>query len=343
MLYSVFTGYNAAAFGTLATQLMHPIQIVSWEDSLHTQNLEGHKSGDVIFTSRGNFNFFEFVRLVKGNKANVVFLSGWMDKLYLLCALWARARGISVIVGIDTHWRNNIRQRFFAWIMRPLSRLFFSHAFVAGAPQREYAVQLGIPESRIATGAYTCDSKKFVAKRSYVKNKSILFVGRYELIKGVDILVNSFREIILKYPQFNDWTLYLAGTGSLRGSLATGGKIIEMGFLRPEELNEMASRVDFFCLPSRFEPWGLVVHEAASCGLPLLLSDACGAKEDFLDEGKNGISFHAGDARELTQSLLKMMNLSESELEEMGTKSVELAKKNSLENWTKKLIELMHC
>ena len=53
---------------------------------------------------------------------------------------------------------------------------------------------------------------------------------------------------------------------------------------------------DVFALLSTHEPWGVVVNEAAACGLPLVLSDRVGAAHDLLEDGRNGVLVPAGDA-----------------------------------------------
>ena len=53
---------------------------------------------------------------------------------------------------------------------------------------------------------------------------------------------------------------------------------------------------DLFLMPSSFEPWGVVVHEHAAAGFPLLLSDAVGAGERFLEAPRNGTAFRARSA-----------------------------------------------
>ena len=55
------------------------------------------------------------------------------------------------------------------------------------------------------------------------------------------------------------------------------------------------SRRTSFALLSDWEPWGVVVNEAAACGLPLVLSDQVGAAADLLVDGENGALVAAGD------------------------------------------------
>ena len=62
-----------------------------------------------------------------------------------------------------------------------------------------------------------------------------------------------------------------------------------------ERMVEVYASADVFCLLSVREPWGVVVNEAAACGLPLVLSDRVGAAADLLRDGENGSLVPSGD------------------------------------------------
>lgn len=341
VLYSVFTGYNAAAFDEFAKKLSGTVDIVVWPDRLHTQNYAFTANDKLTFVSRENFTFLSFLKIFSAKKPKLVFLSGWMDRLYLACAICARLSGAKVVLGFDTHWKGTTKQALFSGLFRLIGRLFFSHAFVPGQNQKLYALKLGIPPTKVATGAYTCDTRMFRPKNDYKKNKAILFIGRLEHVKGVDLLIDSLQKIVAECLDLADWKLLLAGSGTLTGTFGRYSNVIEMGFLSPTDLNALAEKVDFFCLPSRDEPWGLVVHEAAACGLPMLLSDKCGAKEDFLLNGANGFTFNSEDTYSLIENLKKMMRMSEDDLKRMGRVSAQLSIKNSPLKWSDKMLKIM--
>jgi glycosyltransferase involved in cell wall biosynthesis len=58
---------------------------------------------------------------------------------------------------------------------------------------------------------------------------------------------------------------------------------------------------DVFVLPSRREPWGLVVNEAMVCGLPVIVSDACGCVDDLVVPEQNGYVVPVDDVEGLAQ------------------------------------------
>ena len=64
---------------------------------------------------------------------------------------------------------------------------------------------------------------------------------------------------------------------------------------RPADGTRIPRLADVFALLSRHEPWGVVVNEAAACGLPLVVSDRVGAAFDLVVDGLNGVLVPADD------------------------------------------------
>ena len=52
--------------------------------------------------------------------------------------------------------------------------------------------------------------------------------------------------------------------------------------------------------------WGVVVNEAAACGLPLVLSDLVGAAHDLLRDGENGFLVPAGDGAAAGRAIARL-------------------------------------
>ena len=97
-----------------------------------------------------------------------------------------------------------------------------------------------------------------------------------------------------------------------------------------------------FVLPSRFEPWGVIVHEMAAAGFPLLLSDEVGAAEAFLTINENGFNFEANNIQSCQGALEKMASKSNLELKEMGHKSYASSNSISTETWFNKVKKFLN-
>ena len=94
--------------------------------------------------------------------------------------------------------------------------------------------------------------------------------------------------------------LLLSGSGPERERLASlastlGVRLVLLPDIPWERIAERYVLADVFALLSRHEPWGVVVNEAAACGLPLVLSDRVGAAFDLLEDGRNGVLVRAED------------------------------------------------
>ena len=111
--------------------------------------------------------------------------------------------------------------------------------------------------------------------------------------------------------------------------------------MQPEEMPGIIADTGVFVLPSLFEPWGVVVHEYASAGFPLLCSDKVGASESFLEQNGNGATFNAGNSEQLKQKLNKFTQMSNADLAGMSRRSFELAKRLTPEIWADRLIKIV--
>ncbi|QEG34698.1 glycosyltransferase family 4 protein [Bythopirellula goksoeyrii] len=135
-----------------------------------------------------------------------------------------------------------------------------------------------------------------------------IYSGRLVSVKGVDTLIAAFIRIALDRP---DWDLLVVGGGELEAELKARvpanlkNRIVWTGFVSDqEELFALYHSAEVFVLPSRFEPWAVVVCEAAAAGLAILTSEMVGAGTELCREGYNGAVFPAGDVNNLSDKLL---------------------------------------
>ncbi|WBL22044.1 glycosyltransferase [Zunongwangia sp. HRR-M8] len=132
---------------------------------------------------------------------------------------------------------------------------------------------------------------KYEEKFHLGDRKIILYSGRLEHVKGLDLLISAFAESNNK-----NHILVLVGEGSKKNelleqskSLGISDKVVFAGFCSGAKLYAWYDIANFYILPSRFEPFGAVVNEALIFGCPVLASKHIGAI-DFISD-KNGKLF----------------------------------------------------
>jgi glycosyltransferase involved in cell wall biosynthesis len=212
---------------------------------------------------------------------------------------------------------------------------------VPGNKQKEFAKHLGFDEKDITLGFYCCDTKYFQEiyferKKNNKRNYTFLFVGRYAPEKNIELLWQSFIEVCNEYS--NRWQLFCAGKGNINPTQHP--QIKHLGFIQPKALKNLILQTDVFVLPSKFEPWGVVVHEMTTAGLPIICSSKVGANEFFVLHNENGFIFPHNDKRAMKNYLLEFIKMNEEKYFSMCEKSYQLSQKINTDNWIKKIYHL---
>lgn len=141
---------------------------------------------------------------------------------------------------------------------------------------------------------------------SETNRMEVIFVGQLIYRKGVDLLLEAMRPFFDLYPSLN---LVLIGRGEMQKTLL--GEIHRLGFeervnfegvLSPGDIPARIAKSDLLVLPSRWDGWGLVVNEALSVGVPVVISDRCGAA-DLIQQKVNGYIFRNEDVADLRACL----------------------------------------
>lgn len=205
----------------------------------------------------------------------------------------------------------------------------YDAAFVPGRAGHDYARRIGFAEARIFEGLYACDSTLFrpVGEARHAQGAArawprvFLFAGQFIPRKGVDTLLDAYR----RYRRENaaPWELWCVGAGPLRSTLAGETGVRALDFVPPPELAQLMAQAGAFVLPSRIDHWGVVIHEAACAGLPIVASQTTYAALDLVREGWNGHTFPAGDAARLAQLLAACAG--EDTARTMGARSLEMS------------------
>lgn len=134
--------------------------------------------------------------------------------------------------------------------------------------------------------------------------KQVIAVGRYTWQKGFDLLMNAWKQVTCKHP---DWTLRIYGSGENEPyrQLARKNGLSDSVFCEKAVANiyEKYKESAIFVLSSRYEGFGLVLSEAMSCGLPsVAFACPCGPK-DIIRNGEDGFTVEKEDTDALADRI----------------------------------------
>lgn len=272
-------------------------------------------------------------------KPDVLCLTGYYDPAQLALLAYARLTGVPVVMQMESTALDNERSLIREGIKRFIVRQCRGF-FCFGSPQADYLKQLGVAPDRILLQKSAVDNqallRAYKAARPHrpirqredrMFSHNFIFVGRLIEPKNLSMLLRCFAEALQKGSKQADWGLILLGDGPEKeplGTLAHELGIAHRIIFKPAthwyRVPDVLALADVLVLPSKSEPWGLVVNEAMVCGLPVLVSDRCGCANDLVHDGRNGFLFDPAHPDQLTNRLLLFMD-ENANREQMGQES----------------------
>lgn len=313
-LTSVFThGVSNAPWSAALPDTIRPLMLgggQSSEDSwLRTARAEWAKGGSII-------------DLFRENRPDIVIVYGYADPARVRLIRWCSRNRIPCFVWGDSNILGDRRRGLKARVKRLLLRRLLSRATGAmccGSLGKAYFEWYGVPTDRIFFVPYEPDYALIqnlpatavdhaVARFELPRfRRRIVFSGRLALVKRPDLLIDAFARIAAERP---DWDLLIVGDGPLKAELKQRvpahltGRVFWTGFLDDQQTVSALYRAsDVLVLPSDYEPWALVINEAAAAGLAIVASEVVGAAAELVLDGVNGYRFRVGSLDHLVQCL----------------------------------------
>ena len=262
-------------------------------------------------------------RALRAARPELVVASGWSTFASQAAVWWCRRHRVPYVLLVESNerdarpgWRRAVKEAVVPRVVGGAAEVL-----VVGRLAREAMLARGVAPERISVFADTIDVEAFGAacdrlagRRDALRAEAglgpddvaVLSVARLVPEKGLDTLVRAVAEAA--DPRL---VLLLAGGGPEREPLDAlarelGVRLVLLPDLAWERIAERFVAADVFALLSRHEPWGVVVNEAAACGLPLVLSDRVGAAFDLLEDGRNGTLVPVDDHRAAAAALRRL-------------------------------------
>ena len=264
------------------------------------------------------------IRCFEREQVAAVVVNGYNDPGRIRIIRWCRRHGVPCFLWGDGNiasdrqkrgWRQRVKNWFIPWVVRHCTG-----CFGCGRLGRGYWEAYGARPDQIFIAPYEPDydliqhiqpEEVAAIRRKYglsTERRYFVYSGRLTAVKRVDLLLQAFQSIA---AQRENWDLVIVGDGELRTSLgaqvsgALADRVVWTGFLGDQaDVSKIYRACDVLVLPSEFEPWALVVNEAAAAGMAIVATDVVGAAAELVVADRNGQIVPAGDAAALEQALL---------------------------------------
>jgi glycosyltransferase involved in cell wall biosynthesis len=232
---------------------------------------------------------------------DAVGVGGWNQPAFVRVLAYAKAHRVPILSWVESTARDERSGRAPLELAKRMLVRAYDGFFVPGRASFDYVRSFGVAPERIAVAPNAVDASVFAGPRdSSDGTMRFLYVGRLDPEKGLDVLLRAFREV--------PGELVLVGSGTAEAELRAlaSDRVRFTGALPREEVAAWYRRSDAFVLPSRSEPWGMVLNEAATAGLPLVATEGVGAARELVEDGVNGFRVPAGDERALGDALRRL-------------------------------------
>jgi len=174
---------------------------------------------------------------------------------------------------------------FYRWLIKDCKAIRISNSELQNLVSKRYPFFKG----KVFKIFNPIDIRKFKPeKKLKEKNKKfkILFVGRLTEQKGIDMLIETIKDLSKK-PIFKNLIFVIAGSGKFGNKISNLQKkfnnLTWLGHVLPHNIVRLYSSSDILIAPSKWEGLSNVILEAQSCGLPAIVSNIAGSRDIIIN------------------------------------------------------------
>jgi len=300
---------------------------------------------------------YGLTRQLRAFSPDVILCGGYNYPASWQALLWARTYAVPFLLWSESNEQDARDGYAFLEILKSAFLRSCSGFVVPGRSASAYLLGRKISQSQIFTAPNAVDNSLFAAAADLArKNASarrsqlgmperyILFVGRLVREKGVFDLLSAYATLDAQTRA--EVGLVYAGDGVCRiemekqSASISPGTVKFAGFVQRDDLAPYYALAEMLVLPTYTDTWGLVVNEAMSCGLPIVLSQVAGCAADLVADKRNGLLVPPGDPIALAQALRTLISDSDSRAR-MASANLQLISHYSPAAWSRHITEAL--
>lgn len=257
------------------------------DDDVYIKSLDINKSKNYLFRKiQPLFYLKKYRKIIKEIKPDIIIHSGVVAVIFSSLSLFGKKRNLTMM-----SWEHSSFFQPTYKILNILRNVFY--------PKLKTIVVLNKTDEIAYSNLFGSEKVKRISnplpwkskQNSNLDEKVLIAVGRYQEVKGFDILLKIFKEINLNHP---DWKLKIFGKDEgEKENLKV--QAFELGISDNVEFNDPVENIkneylhsSIYVMTSRFESFGMVLLEAKECGLPIVSFDCESGPRDIINNGKDG-------------------------------------------------------
>lgn len=247
---------------------------------------------------------FKLFKLLTSFSFKFLIISEWYGLEYWAALLLGKFKAKTLFT-LESNRLKSTHLSFLTLIKR-IFLLGIDEALVSGPSHAKILERLGFRSKIWVTNGVGL-SNDFVYHRPEKLNFDsfrVLFVGRLIEDKNINLILKAFKEACI----YRNLELTIVGDGPLKSFLLANlnDKIRYIEKVANTHMRSIYENNDILILPSSNEPWGLVVEEALSTQMPVIISSVVGCLDSIVFDEFNGLVIDANDSDSLVNGLLKM-------------------------------------
>lgn len=271
------------------------------------------------FSETGSFALAaEIVAACLRGKVRYVFFCHYDQKAIFLAALLLRLAGRNVYT-MGCSKFDDYERKLWREVLKSLFLLPYMGAISSGRRARDYLRFLGLPARVIATEYNTLSIERIRSQAGVAAApdgvaydvRHFTIVARLIEKKNLAMAIDAYAIYRERVQAPRD--LHICGSGVLEGDLRSqvealglSTHIIFEGFVQTSSISVVLGQTLALVLPSKEEQFGNVVIEALAMGVPVILSDNCGARDQLVRSAVNGFVVEPDNPRGLAYFMARL-------------------------------------
>lgn len=266
---------------------------------------------------------------LKAFAPDVVMVYGFAQITQLRALAWCRINRVPVLMTTDT---NDVKKRspIKSFLRRMALRVLFANVsgFLTVGDQNEDALaKQGVARRKMYRSPFTINERRYREARAEktacrarirqqygIPDDAFLGITVGKLVPGkrTQDAVQAFAEVAKKASCMQTLHLLVCGNGpdldSIEALINTGAPVTLAGFVNVDKLPDYFAAADVLVHAASQDNHPLTCSEAASVGLPMILSDGVGAigPTDIARKGENALIYSCGDVAALANHIIDL-------------------------------------